>query len=745
MEKRPGDSRRDQTSQQKSGHSGNSTSNSSNSTAGINSNSSGISSNSTGLSSITVNGNSSNSRNHYHHHHHAKKSKRRGSKKGNGNLPQPGELGHCVDSRQQQGQQQQFNSQQKGYVSVPSNSAAQLEYGKIYWQQSPVQQQLLATQNGQRLFTAVSDPTVCGYSPMPLTYAMEPVSLPPMYQLYQPVPRPSYHSYRGRPRHNHAQGASGISGGKIPMPFNYGNGYANLHENNVGYSTGIGYQNGDYASLPPAANIENGVTAQELGCEHRRYSDPGLGPLQIPKIGKSDDSESMDSASSVTTIERSSKLVLSLIEQVTALKGSNSQLFRELHQTKAELETVKMELNRLKQSSFADYQPGMLSDIVREMREAAKVREESLISKVKSMMNEKQPFSSIPDTATTELDELKNQLARITDEKTETEVRLAKVEQELAALKSSANDEGQEIVALEEETLALRRELQEARASRNKAQNQASKCVVKNAEVAAASPRPVTPDNHHVTKTKTKTTHNYTTVTQPSQLPQHAAVIISNTDHVIAPLPSQSKDTDTDPDTDPVTDFSPIASKSCENTPPSIENALSKFKPVFDEEIGADFPFFNHEIDDNRYRESVEKNYCTNDDREEKILDKNHFTTSTSTPMKTDGSCNNDSAVTNNAIRDVFDKCIRDFNDQEFFNNETDDRKSPDIIELKEMQAKNFNANDCIDDIPEVAVVDGKSFGRLNIVKKPACSVRIINSKGLKPPPTKATYTTAYI
>lgn len=45
-------------------------------------------------------------------------------------------------------------------------------------------------------------------------------------------------------------------------------------------------------------------------------------------------------------------------------------------------------------------------DIVREMREAAKVREESLISKVKSMMNEKQP-SLVADASLTELDELK--------------------------------------------------------------------------------------------------------------------------------------------------------------------------------------------------------------------------------------------------------------------------------------------------------------------------------------------------
>lgn len=52
------------------------------------------------------------------------------------------------------------------------------------------------------------------------------------------------------------------------------------------------------------------------------------------------------------------------------------------------------------------------SDIVREMREAAKVREESLISKVKSMMNEKLP-NPIADTSQTELDKLKVRISKL--------------------------------------------------------------------------------------------------------------------------------------------------------------------------------------------------------------------------------------------------------------------------------------------------------------------------------------------
>jgi len=77
----------------------------------------------------------------------------------------------------------------------------------------------------------------------------------------------------------------------------------------------ITLQNGDYASLPPTANKDSGVNSDELNSEHRRYSDPGLGPAGNSAHSDSD-SDSVESGSSITTISRSNKLVLSLIEQV---------------------------------------------------------------------------------------------------------------------------------------------------------------------------------------------------------------------------------------------------------------------------------------------------------------------------------------------------------------------------------------------------------------------------------------------
>lgn len=180
----------------------------------------------------------------------------------------------------------------------------------MYWQQQGVPHpQHMPAHNGQRLFTAMSDPGVCGYS-VPVTYAMEPVSLPPMYRLYQPMPRPNYRPFRGRTR-------PVLSTSRTGRPVNQDvlvNGYSSLQENGINRLTPGAYQNGDYASLPPNANVDNKDNGEDLSSEHRRYSDPGLGPIDIDLDSQSDSAES--SASSITTVGRSNKLVLTLLEQV---------------------------------------------------------------------------------------------------------------------------------------------------------------------------------------------------------------------------------------------------------------------------------------------------------------------------------------------------------------------------------------------------------------------------------------------
>ncbi|KAJ8674064.1 hypothetical protein QAD02_005326 [Eretmocerus hayati] len=345
-----------------------------------------------------------------------------------------------------------------------------MEYTSMFWQHPRLpHSQPHPVHNGQRLFTAMSDPSVCGYSAVPITYAMEPVSIPPMYRIYPPMVRPNYRPYgRGRSKSTLIRTQNGPSCPNDSL----GNGYSSLQENGWSRSVPMAYQNGDYASLPPTANMDNKESTEELSSEHRRYSDPGLGPANVPTNSKSEDTDSVDSGSSITTIGKSNKLFLTLIEQMTKLKETNSQLFKELHQTKSDLEIVKTELSQLKQSVPLEYQPGMLSDIIKEIRDASKIKEETMLSKMKLLM-ESQHFQKSVD-----VDQLKNQLEKMEREKAESEERIDKLEKKVATLRMSLNGESREIVAFEEENLALRRELQEARASRSLAEIQSTKCVV---------------------------------------------------------------------------------------------------------------------------------------------------------------------------------------------------------------------------------------------------------------------------
>ncbi|KAK0181844.1 hypothetical protein PV327_000031 [Microctonus hyperodae] len=343
-------------------------------------------------------------------------------------------------------------------------------YSPMFWQQSGVSPHIQHSHNGQRLFTAMSDPSVCGYSTVPVAYAMEPVSMPPIYPLYRPIPRPNYRALRGRPRLNITRNQHHVAT-HVNHQNNMLNGYSSLQDSRLNYLTSPSYQNGDYTSLPPTANNHTANGTEELNSEHRRYSDPGLGPADLPPYPNSDDSDSGESGSSITTVGKNNKLVLSLVEQMTALREANSRMFRELHETKLSLQNMRTELVRVKQHASSDYQPGMLSDIISEIRETNKVVEETLMMKLNAIIQENNHQTML------ELREVKGRLSKMTEEKAIVDKKIMKLEEDITGLKVNLNNENHEIAANEEETLTLRRELQEARTSRNYFDNGAAKCV----------------------------------------------------------------------------------------------------------------------------------------------------------------------------------------------------------------------------------------------------------------------------
>lgn len=72
-----------------------------------------------------------------------------------------------------------------------------------------------------------------------------------------------------------------------------------------------------------------------------------------------DSSDSGDSCSRAST-PTSNALVLSLMVQVNSLQDSNKQLYQELQETKAELESLKHSWRQL----APEYEPGMLSGML---------------------------------------------------------------------------------------------------------------------------------------------------------------------------------------------------------------------------------------------------------------------------------------------------------------------------------------------------------------------------------------------
>ncbi|XP_066589994.1 uncharacterized protein [Prorops nasuta] len=370
------------------------------------------------------------------------------------------------------------------------NQMSNIKCQHTFWQpKAELRSQLLQNQNGQRLFTAISDPSVCGYSPMPMAYAMEPVSLPPVYRLCQPVLGHNMRLFHNKQKSYHKQSQR--------PPFDQLsniNGYTSLCENNLSSSVQRPYQDGDYTSLPPTHN-KNIELEKDVSPEHRRYSDPGLGPAEESENNPNEEIESDDtSGSSITTIGRSNKLIFSLIDQVTELKRANSQLFVELSQTKSDLENVKVKLITSKQSELVDYQPGMFLDLIQEIRQANKAFEDELKEKLRTTVDKDQSGKWI------ELEHLKNQISKMMKEKEESDRRILRLEEEVTALKLYVNNEDREIAAFEEENLTLRRELQEARASRNQEDNRGSNC----SKVRAITPTIITLPR--VTSTPLRTT-----------------------------------------------------------------------------------------------------------------------------------------------------------------------------------------------------------------------------------------------
>ncbi|XP_017057082.1 uncharacterized protein LOC108098570 isoform X6 [Drosophila ficusphila] len=207
-------------------------------------------------------------------------------------------------------------------------------------------------------------------------------------------------------------------------------------QNLNGYGMGYGGDGGqEFASLPPLVNMMGG--AGGTGSEHEpnstdvldgsgsnpnfsrgfRFSDPCL-------LNPSDNDSKLSGQNtpecrngnnngSGCELAQQNKFFAALMEQINILHDTNSKICRNLHETKGA------------------YTPGMMTDVVREVKEAARVREDALLSRVKSMVEERQwSLNEGNVRILRDIDELKSHVMQLRLEKKETNKRLSHLEAE---------------------------------------------------------------------------------------------------------------------------------------------------------------------------------------------------------------------------------------------------------------------------------------------------------------------------
>lgn len=179
-----------------------------------------------------------------------------------------------------------------------------------------------------RIFPTMSDPTLC-YPYMNCSLNFDPMS--------------SFH---------------------LQQPYSFPNQNFGLFNNNPFLNYCSKSQDGDFTSLPYVNNISE--TDKDLN----HLSDPGI-PNE-PDLSDPDNVE---------------HTVSNLVSQVHILKESNRRLYREMQELRNEVNCLRQQCNSKVYDK--EYEPGMLSDVVREIRDAARVREEALLSKVKHMIEER--------------------------------------------------------------------------------------------------------------------------------------------------------------------------------------------------------------------------------------------------------------------------------------------------------------------------------------------------------------------
>ncbi|XP_077297028.1 uncharacterized protein LOC143918830 [Arctopsyche grandis] len=325
----------------------------------------------------------------------------------------------------------------------------------------------------QRLFTTASDPSVCRYS-NPYAYPAEPLSLPicapPYYPIQHPLPAdfqiPPKNTRRLNCHKKSRASRKHVENDLLKLP----NGSGEARSNTPSLASGI---NNDFASLPPVVKEDNVVLNgnDESKSEKRRFSDPGFAQNETFEGNQDESGDESESETSSMLYEynANSRLIMCLVDHINTLKDNNKRLHKELHDSKGELESLKQQLSIWRgdssstsgqnghnvansqpgglTGSTAMYAPGMLADLVREIRDASKVREEAIFSKVRSLIDDKN-YNNKNNCAVSQekcyqdwrsYEQMKNQHQTTLADKARTNDRLFKLEEELYNLRINSS------------------------------------------------------------------------------------------------------------------------------------------------------------------------------------------------------------------------------------------------------------------------------------------------------------------
>lgn len=168
-------------------------------------------------------------------------------------------------------------------------------------------------------------------------------------------------------------------------------------------------QMNDYVSLPLVNLNQRLSELEDLSDEdlRRRFSDPCLLLNGVVGIGGGGSGGGgvgtpttngccFSTTDSNEKLNEENTLIKYLTQKVNYLNENQQKLSRELVEMRIEMNMLKQQQQMLClngatcHNTSREYEPGMLSDIIREVRDAARVREDALLARVKHMIEEKE-------------------------------------------------------------------------------------------------------------------------------------------------------------------------------------------------------------------------------------------------------------------------------------------------------------------------------------------------------------------